>query len=206
MAAVALDKRKLRREIERDRRAQVKARLVELKGLITQARIARNEAIQAVRTDCALKRAELRQSCQLRGARAKMQGNEEVAKRAGALSSERQYEKQIREADKPSRLRKATRTTSRERGQESDDEVRSNIEPHLVPVFNKVRKMIKGSPRKSRTEDFLQFVEENTDDVFAIMQHNADRELAALIAEEERAHRELKRARGGRSRLADVPF
>jgi len=202
-----LDKRKLRREIEQERRAKVKARISELKELIKLARVTRDEAIRSVRTDCALKRQELRQSCQLRGTRAKLRGNEEVTKRRGTLAEEKRYEKAIREGDKPSTLRKTTtrRTTARERGQESDDEVRSNLDPELVPVFNKIRKHIKGSPRKSRTEAFLQWVEENTGDVFAIMQHNADRELAKLLAEEERAHRELKRARGGRS-LAAVPF
>jgi len=200
---MALNKHQLRREIERDRRSKVKARIAELKELIKLARVARDEAIQSVRTDCALKRQELRQSCQLRGARAKLRGNEEVSKRAGSLTDERRYEKQIREGDKPSRLR-STRSSSRERGQESDDEVRSNISAELVPVFNAVRRHIKGSARKSRTEAFLQWVEENTDEVFGLMQHNADRELAQLLAEEERAHRELKRARGGR--LAEVPF
>lgn len=198
-----LDKKRLAREIERERRAAVRARLLELKTLIKQARAARDEAIASVRTDCRLKREELRQSCQLRGTRAKMRGNEVVLAELGKLTDERKYEKMIREGSKPSKLR-ATRTTSRERGQESDDEVRSNLSPDMVQVFDKVRRHIKGTPRKSRTEAFLQWSEENPGEVFALMQHNADRELAKLLAEQERAERELRRRRG--ARLADVPF
>lgn len=200
---MALDKRRLRREIERERRAAVKARLLELKGLIKQARAARDEAIAAVRSDCRLKREELRASCRLRGTRARMRGNEEVASKLGKLADERKYETMIREGDKPSKLRSTRRTTSRERGQESDDEVRSNLAPDMVSVFNTVRRHIKGTPRKSRTEAFLQWAEENPGEVFALMQHQADRELARLLAEQERTERALRKSR---ARLAEVPF
>lgn len=203
----ALDKKRLRREIEKDRRAAVRARLLELDGLIKAARAARDEAIRAVRNDCALKRQELRESCRLRASRAKLQGNAEVESGKRTRREESRFESMIRAADKPGRLR-STRTTARERGQESDDEVRSNLPPELVPVFNSVRRHIKGTPRKSRTEAFLQYAEENPGEVFAGMQHRADRELAALLAEQERTERELRRAGGRRSRtrLADVPF
>lgn len=201
-----LDKKRLRREIENDRRAKVRARLAELDGLIKEARAARDEAIKAVRLDCALKRKELSESCALRRQRARSQGNRVVDERRGSRKDERKYEQMIRDADKPSRLR-STRSTSRERGQESDDEVRSNIPAEMVTVFNAVRRHIKGTARKSRSEAFMQWAEENPGEVFALMQHSADRELAKLIAEQERAERELQRTRRSRSaRLADVPF
>ncbi len=43
-----------------------------------------------------------------------------------------------------------------ERQAESDDEVRSNIPPELVALFERVKRGIKASPRMSRTEAFLQ--------------------------------------------------
>lgn len=46
---VALDKRKLKREIEKARRVAFKARLLELRELIKQARTARLDAIQNVK-------------------------------------------------------------------------------------------------------------------------------------------------------------
>ena len=42
-----------------------------------------------------------------------------------------------------------------ERQAESDDEVRSNIPPELVALFERVKRGIKASPRMSRTESFL---------------------------------------------------
>jgi ABC-type nitrate/sulfonate/bicarbonate transport system substrate-binding protein len=194
---VALDKKKLRREIEKARRAKVKARLGELKEAIARAREQRHEAVLAVQLDCRLKREELRQSCGLRRQRAKDLGAQDVERRRGELGEERRYEKQIRAADRPRRLR----STTRERGQESDDEVRSNLTPDMVRVFDAVRRHIKGSPRKSRTEAFMQWAEENPDEVFDLLQHDADRYLAQLLAEQERTQRELRR----RS-VAGVPF
>jgi hypothetical protein len=194
---VALDKRKLRREIERARRVKFKARLVELRELIKAARESREAAITNVRTDCAQKRIDLRQSCQSRATLAKVTGAAEVARRKSTLLEEKGFEQQIRNADRPRKLR----TTSIERRQESDDEVRSSLDPEMVGVFDAVKKHIKGSPRKSRTEAFLQWSEENPGEVYDLLQHDADRYLAQLLAEQERTQRELRR-----SSVAGVPF
>ena len=207
---MAFDKRRLRREIEKDRRAAGAARLLELRKLVKLARVARDEAIRVVRADCALKRQELRDACALRRTRAKMRGNEEVAERLAVVAGERKYEKTLRGVG-PSKLR----STARERGQESDDEVRSNLSPEMVPVFNRVRRDIKGTPRKSRTEAFLQWAEENTGEVFELMQHQADRELAKLLKEQEQLEREHRPRRARRAQAAapglvviidEVPF
>lgn len=194
---VALDKKKLRREIERARRVTFKARLLELRDLIKQARVARLDAIQNVKTDCALKRVELRQSCQTRAAVAKTSGASEVARRRGKLVDEKGFEQKMRSAERP----RALRSTTGERRQESDDEVRTNLQPDMVPVFDKVRRHIKGTPRKSRTEAFLQWAEENPGEVYDLLQHDADRYLAQLLAEEARTQRELRRPS-----VAGVPF
>ncbi len=194
---VALNKKTLRREIEKARRVAFKARLLELRELIKQARVAREEAIKAVRSDCALKRVELRQSCQSRATLAKVRGGSEVAQRRSKLLEEKGFEHKMRAAERPRTLR----STTGERRQESDDEVRSNLQPDMVPVFNAVRKHIKGGPRKSRTEAFMQWAEENPGEVYEAMQHDADKYLAQLLAEEARTTRELRR----RS-VAGVPF
>ncbi len=194
---VALDKKKLRREIDRARREAFKARVVELRELITQARAQRDEAIKAVQSDCALKRQELSQSCRSRAVVARASGNSAVAQRRAKLLEEKGFETKMRGHERPRRLR----STTGERRQESDDEVRSNLPSDMVRVFDSVRKSIKGSPRKSRTEAFLQWAEENPGEVYELMQHDADRYLAQLLAEQERVQRELRR-----SSLAGVPF
>lgn len=194
---VALDKKRLRREIERERRAKFKGRLRELRTLIVEARAARDAAILKVRGECREARTLLSQSCSARKSQAKTNGNEAIAALQGRLGEERQFEESMQRAERPQRLR----STARERGGESDDAVRNNLAPDMVPVFNAVRKHIKGGPRKSRTEAFLQWAEENPGEVYELMQHDADRYLAQLLAEQERTQRELKRAS-----IAGVPF
>lgn len=191
------DKKKLRREIDRARRQAFRARLLELRELIAAARVARNDAILGIKSDCALKRRELNESCRTRQTVAKASGNARVSDGRAKLLEERGFESKMRAHERPRRLR----STTGERRQESDDEVRSNLEPAMVRVFDAVRKQIKGTPRKSRTEAFMQWAEENPGEVFDLLQHDADRYLAQLLAEEERTRRELRR-----STLAGVPF
>ncbi len=67
-------------------------------------------------------------------------------------------------------LRKQTRkaaTKAKVRKQESDDLVRQNIPRELVPLFNSMSRRIKGSPRMSRSEEFILYVEEHGDEVAA---------------------------------------
>lgn len=194
---VALDKKKLRREIERARRQTFRARLVELRELIAAARVTRNEAIQSIKSDCALKRQELNESCRTRKIVAKASGNVEVADRKTKLLEERGFERQMQQHDRPRKLR----STTRERRDESDDEVRGNISPEMVTVFDAVRKHIKGGPRRTRTEAFMEWAHENPEEVFELLQHDADRYLAGLLAEEQRTRRELRR-----QSIAGVPF
>lgn len=48
---------------------------------------------------------------------------------------------------------------------ESDEDVRGNISPSLVPLFDRVRSGIRASARQSRTEAFLQYVEDHPHEV-----------------------------------------
>jgi hypothetical protein len=194
-----LNKAQLRREILKAQREQFKARLGELRALITVARQAKKDAIKAVRVDCAAARIVARDNCNARALEEKTRGSKKVAKKLADLKEEQTLERQVRRADKPARVR----STSRERSQESDDAVRSNLPPEMIRVFDSVRKHIKGGPRKTRTEAFFEWAHENPDEVWSVMQHTADRELAKLLAEQEQTTKAYKRARSGRHA---VPF
>jgi len=107
------------------------------------------------------------------------------------------------------------RSSSKERREESADEVAHNLPPELVPVFRRVERSIHGGPRKSRTEAFLEWAEENPDDVHGIMYEQADRDVARLVAEHEACGARLAKAKHGRgyrdpadvaAALAGVPF
>lgn len=191
---VALDKKKLKREIQKAQRERFKTRLAELRELIKGARASRRQAVATVRTDCARARVEARLSCQARAEQAKHAGAVVITERQRELDEERGFERKMQRHEKPSRLR----STAGERRAESDDEVRSNLHPTMVPVFDHVRRHIKGGPKISRTEAFLQWAEENPDEVIGLMQHDADRYLNQLLAEQARVERQ---SRGGA-----VPF
>jgi len=78
------------------------------------------------------------------------------------------------------------RKAARERESESDDEVRRDIPPELVGVFNKVRHHIKGNDRKSRSEAFLEWAEENPGEIYAMQEQEAAREIKRLVKEYQR--------------------
>lgn len=132
-------------------------------------------------------------------------------------------------AGKRLEVRAKSRTTARERSEESDDEVRSNLDPGLIPIFDVVRRQIKGSPHISRTEAFLQWAEENPDEIWQMREADAARQVRALMKAEHEAHLEAehtrkaalraekalaacggkcshKKKRATREELAEVPF
>ena len=201
--ARGLDKRRLMREIEHERRAKVVQRLTELGVLLKAAREARREAIQRIRSQCRTAREKLRATCGVRRERAKREGAEVIGARQREMQEERHLDKLQRTAGKRSvaarfrpigRVRKA----SHERESESDDAVRRDIPPELVGVFNKVRRNIKGSDRRTRSEEFLEWAEENPGEVYAMQEREAAREIDKLV-------KEYKRQASGQS-FDDVPF
>jgi hypothetical protein len=101
------------------------------------------------------------------------------------------------------------RTTARERREESDDEVRSNIPADMLPLFERVKRSIRGSERQSRTEAFLRYAEEHPEDLLDAITDVSEREVARLVAEEKRlakAVRSPKRYKPTAEELAAIPF
>jgi len=137
-------------------------------------------------------------------------GRLEQAEAAKALRAERRLQREVRAADRRGSL---LRSTKRERVQEDDDAVRRNLPADLVPVFDQVKKKIKGSARKSRTEAFLEWAEENAGEIVAIQQADADAYLAKLLQQEKEHHRAMRKTTRYRQspealerELAAVPF
>ncbi|MFZ5894744.1 MAG: hypothetical protein ACOY0T_27015 [Myxococcota bacterium] len=196
MARTGLDKKRLMREIELDRRGNVAKKLKELSALLKAARTERREAVEGVRRQCRTAREKLRTMCGTRKERARRAGDEAVGARRRELLEERHLEKLQRAADR--RHQRGVRSVHRERASESDDEVRANIPRGLVRVFDKVKRHIKGSDRKSRTEAFLEWAEENPGEVYAIQERDAAREVQQM----------LKKQRWDRPLVAadEVPF
>jgi hypothetical protein len=236
--AKALDKKWLFRELERDRKRKAREKIASLAEQLREARRRRKVALREAKERCRAERIaareraramrlrvleELReamraerlgarQACTLRLGEAR--GIKDSILRARAeLEAEKKYEADLRRIERANRKRRqeAPRVTRIERQAESDDEVRSNIPPELVALFERVKRGIKASPRMSRTEAFLHYAEENPDDVLAAVDDKTD----ALIRELEAQHREARRSlrrppprppRYTPEQLAEVPF
>lgn len=130
----------------------------------------RETRLARIRQVCERARATLQQSCASRRdvARAEARAKVAAAKRSRKTARDDYSELKAHERHAEQRRRKHKALPS-EAKRESDDAVRGNIPADLVVVFDAVRRNIKGSPLKSRTEAFLEYVEENPDDVQSIM-------------------------------------
>jgi len=186
---IGLDKKRLHREIEQERRAKVAERVTQLGLQLKAAREARRGSIERIRLQCRAARERLRTTCGLRKERARLEGEEVIQARRREIQEERYLDKLQRSRPKSAQPLGRKRNARREREAESDDEVRRNLSPDLASVFNKVRRQIKGSERRSRTEAFLQWAEENPDEIYAMQEQRAAREIERLVKEYQRETR-----------------
>lgn len=155
----------------------------EFEQWLIQAREARAETIRRARSECLA-----------RGSTALSQAIEKL-KSLVSDQDERKADRRMSKAmSKPAKGQKPKITTSqrrREQREESDDEVRSNIPPELVPIFEHVKKQVTGNQRQSRTEHFLELYEEdkgNLDAWLAAEQEKLDEKR--LASEMERWYEE----------------
>ena len=179
------------REIEHERRAKVVQRLTELGVLLKAAREARRESIDRIRLQCRKAREKLRSVCGVRRERVRREGTEVVNARAREIHEERHLDKLQRTTGKRSTRVGSkpigrVRDAGRERESESDDAVHRDIPPELVGVFNKVRRNIKATDRRTRSEAFLEWAEENPGEIYAMQEQEAAREIKRLVKEYQR--------------------
>jgi hypothetical protein len=129
-------------------------------------------------------------SCAKGKAKAKKRGTKELL----AATAER------RQATSDRRLLQKTKAPKapRLRALEQKDEVVQNIAPELIPVWKATKNQFQPHPRKSLTEQFVQWVEENPDEVFALLEPQHDK----LVKEAEREQRALTKALRSRKKLA----
>lgn len=152
-------------------------------------------------------RQEATNRCRARRHAIRTAGGRAVSVKAALLAEETRLQKQFKRlAEAARRKRLRTAASSSERRAESDDYVRGNLPAELLPVFERVKKQIKGSARRTRTEAFLEWASENPDDVLQHQQHVTDREVAALVREHEATAGRLRKGRRHYHQLADEKF
>jgi hypothetical protein len=203
------------RDIERAARAKAKAELTELRAQLKAAFAAKKgkagEALRACRAGrkaqkarAKARRAELLAklaaetlqekhaallACESGIASARSLATHHASARA-KLEAERRFRAEMRRIEAQNRERKRELTpkrVARDLQTESDDEVRQNIPPELVPLFERVKRSIKGTGYHSRSEAFLHYAEENPSEVFAGIEDETDRLIREIEARERAA-------------------
>lgn len=193
------ERRKVVRQIIKERRAQVLAEL----------RVWANGQRQAARDVAAAERATIRHKY-----------GDTIAGKQRQAEADARYLRDV--AGVARAVTKRKESSLKELRQESDDAVRASLEPHLLPLWEKARKRIKGSSRASRLEQFLEEVAADEDSAVLAQMAEADARIKADIAEFNRLQqleRELLQAqkrgpvkavrqsqRERRAAMAEAPF
>jgi len=238
LAQAKADRRALWRDINRDHRRQAKEKVASLRGQLREARQRRKFALRDAKERCRAERIAARERARalrlrvLEELREAMRGERVGARQActvrlgearaikddiqrarAELVAEKHYQADLRRIELANRKRRseAPRVTRIERQAESDDEVRGNVPPELVALFERVKRSIKASPRMSRTESFLKYAEEHPGEVLVAIDDKTDALIRELQEQERQARRDLRRgpARPPRytpEQLAEVPF
>jgi hypothetical protein len=189
----------LMRAIAREIKGKNRAKLVELRAFARKQRASASAATRAAVAQCRADRkkfptlaalaaqlrkdkADARSRCDL-GKRSARSVKDDAARARAELAAERAYQKDLRRIEAGNRAKLAGQKRpglARTRRQESDDEVRGNIPPELVGLWERVKGSIKGDDRKTRTEAFLQYAEENPGEEWEAIEDSVDRAIAEM--------------------------
>lgn len=129
--------------------------------------------------------AEARELCALEAAAIKDEADARIALARAEEREERRHRRELERGDKQQRARKrAQRVSAKVRRSESDDRVRANIPKRYLPLWETMKAKIKGSPRMSRSEEFMLWVHEHPEAIaeLELEQVPSDDELAAAEA------------------------
>jgi hypothetical protein len=225
------EQRRVRRELERDYRRAQRKRVGELREHLRHAKRWRRGRLKKVRAICrharlmardaakvirarhraaarleveALRKAD-REACEARKRQAQQKAASGVERAGIALASELQREKLERIWEKKPKMSRAGAARRRvELQQESDSEVEHNIPHELVPVWREVKRNIKATPRRTRTESFVEWANEHQARVREILDRSVEASIDQLIAAELEQRRELQRGARALGKLSDA--
>jgi len=236
-AQLAADRKRLRQESERDARKRDRAKLQQLQQHIRNARRLRVQRAREVKVACRLARARLRESkkaararylhelavarerqrlasrtaCDAQKAKVKARGKSGVHRALQALQAERSHQNKLRILRMRDPLKRGEPKAQRADAlHESDSQVLHNIPHDLHPVWRAVRTRMKSTPRRSRTETFLEWVQEHGGEVQRILDRQYERDVAELVEQEAELRQRVQSPRAYRrmssTQLDDVPF
>jgi hypothetical protein len=227
-------RKRARHERELARRKADRAELARLREALKAAKLLRRERVREVVTTCrhmrgvareharalraryrAIMRAEIdserqaaRSQCEASKLKAREKDVPPIERALEALQLERQHQATMRRWEKrpafAKQPRKITTIT------ESDSEVENNLPHDLILVWRRVKHRIKATPRRTRTEAFIEWAHEHAADVATIQNEQLEQDIAELVAREA----ELRERTGSMdyyrnassADLGDVPF
>jgi len=145
-------------------------------------------------------RAQMRARHKRRKDRLRAEHTDKIKLAEALLRQAREDERELRQFERGTTTKAKARRTAIEALQESDSEVINNLgmTPELIPVFRKVKHLIKSRPRMTRTEAFAHWVEENPEEVITIRADSAEVEIAQMVAEYDQAMAALEREEAAR--------
>jgi hypothetical protein len=236
-AVVAEQKRQIRKQIEQDQRDKARAALRALRDKIRGVKAHRKEAMKEAVAFCRAERVRAREKAKERAGELRRRAREEIRlaheeekiaaratcstqkehvrsseltdreKARGELRAERAFQAEMKRIEQRQRKASRPRRTALERRQESDDEVRGNLPPDLLPLFERVKRQIRATDRMSRTEAFLKYAEENPAEVYAEQERRAEQEIRELMRQETRLAKAVDRRKPPtEAELAAIPF
>lgn len=176
-------KRHMQREIARGERVKAREQMIALQREVCETGSAR---------------AKLRARCAAAIARARAR----VEAARARLREERTHRRTMRVilAGQRAQRRHERVATRRERVQESDYEVETNLDPELVPLWRRVKSRIRGTGRMTRTEVFLHYVHEHPGEVWSALEAESEAKLERMFAERASRHRLRRSSRSRRRR------
>lgn len=222
---------RLRAELRAELRRRDRETLARLRAELDAARVQKRDRLRAVGAACRAQRDELsrrarelraelaqvraaeqgrRAGCRFARAEVRAEGGAAVGRGRAKVGAEREHQRALALHEKPreafgvARVRGASQRRAAERASESDDEVRGNIPPELVPLFERVRRSMRATPRMSRTEAFLHYAEEHPDEAYLAIDEQAAHELARLERAERQHRKTIGRPSRYRGRTADL--
>jgi hypothetical protein len=227
--------KRLRREAEAAARARDRQKLAELRDHLRHAKKLRAQRAREVVIACRQARVRLRaarqqlraryqhdianakererlasrKQCDAKKMQAKAKGLSRIDRALRALTAERSHQTTMKLWANKNPLKRPMQKHSGDALQESDSQVRSNIPHDMIPVWVAVRGRIKSTPRRSRTEAFLEWVEEHQGEVRRILDRQIEREVDDLVTHERELRRRVAKP-GNYRRMSErelaVPF
>ena len=175
-----------------------------------RAKELRTRVLEQLREVLRAERRQARDACAAAQTGAKALADRRARARA-ELEAERRYRREMRRIERGNRDRRKEMglAKGRVRRQESDDEVRGNIPPELVSLWERVKSRIRGGDRITRTEAFLHYAEEHPGEVLESIEDRTEEVIRSLERDERNVREAIRRPIPRRHVAAlagDVPF